>query len=189
MRGATARMRCGSTRPAFGARRRTRLAATGLTPLVLLGITPQVLAHHPKHKFATVQRLVDYAKKNPGKLTFASSGVGSAQHIAGEDFKMRAGVDMLHVPFKGTGEALAALLSGDVDMTFSSTGSAMPQVKGGRLVLLEYRKEDPTIPIRPEHKMSVGEAKMEVEAEGFTLAKVDEALPRQHILIFTVKDP
>jgi SAM-dependent methyltransferase len=58
---------------------------------------------------------------------------------------------------------------------------------GGRLVLLEYRKEDPTIPIRPEHKMSVAEAKLEVEAEGFTLAKVDEALPRQHILIFTVK--
>jgi SAM-dependent methyltransferase len=58
---------------------------------------------------------------------------------------------------------------------------------GGRLVLLEYRKEDPTIPIRPEHKMSVAEARMEVEAEGFTLAKVDEALPRQHILIFAVK--
>ena len=60
---------------------------------------------------------------------------------------------------------------------------------GGRLVLLEYRKEDPTVPIKPEHKMSVAEAKLEVEAEGFTLAKVDEALPRQHILIFTVKTP
>ena len=58
---------------------------------------------------------------------------------------------------------------------------------GGRLVLLEYRKEDPTVPIKPEHKMSVAEAKLEVESEGFTLAKVDEALPRQHILIFTVK--
>ena len=58
---------------------------------------------------------------------------------------------------------------------------------GGRLVLLEYRKEDPSVPIKFEHKMSVAEAKMEVEAEGFTLSKVDEALPRQHILIFTVK--
>ena len=56
---------------------------------------------------------------------------------------------------------------------------------GGRLVLLEYRKEDPSIPIRPDHKMSVAEAKMEVEAEGFTLSKVDERLPRQHILVFT----
>ena len=55
---------------------------------------------------------------------------------------------------------------------------------GGRLVLLEYRKEDPAIPIRLEHKMTVAEAKMEVEAEGFTLTKVDESLPRQHILIF-----
>lgn len=54
----------------------------------------------------------------------------------------------------------------------------------GRLVLLEYRKEDPAIPIRPEHKMSVAEAKLEVEAEGFRLAHVDESLPRQHILIF-----
>jgi SAM-dependent methyltransferase len=58
---------------------------------------------------------------------------------------------------------------------------------GGRLVLVEYRKEDPTVPIKPEHKMSVAEAKMEVEAEGFTLSKVDEALPRQHILIFVAK--
>jgi SAM-dependent methyltransferase len=56
---------------------------------------------------------------------------------------------------------------------------------GGRLVLLEYRKEDPTIPIRIEHKMTVAEAKLEVEAEGFTLSRVDESLPRQHILIFT----
>jgi ubiquinone/menaquinone biosynthesis C-methylase UbiE len=55
---------------------------------------------------------------------------------------------------------------------------------GGRLVLLEYRKEDPSIPIRPEHKMSVAEAKMEVEAEGFRLGRVDDALPRQHVLIF-----
>lgn len=57
----------------------------------------------------------------------------------------------------------------------------------GRLVLFEYRKEDPSIPIRPDHKMSVAEAKMEVEAEGFTLTTVDQRLPRQHILIFTKK--
>jgi ubiquinone/menaquinone biosynthesis C-methylase UbiE len=56
---------------------------------------------------------------------------------------------------------------------------------GGRLVLLEYRKEDPNIPIKPEHKMSVAEAKLEVEAEGFTLTRTNEDLPRQHILIFT----
>ena len=55
---------------------------------------------------------------------------------------------------------------------------------GGRLVLLEYRKEDPSIPIRPEHKMSVAEAKLEVEAEGFRLGRVNDELPRQHVLIF-----
>ncbi len=106
------------------------------TPITLIGITPQMLCHHPKHKFADVPALIAYAKANPGKLTFASSGVGSIQHIAAEDFKLKAGVDMLHVPFKGTGEAMAALLSGDVDLTFSSTGSAVPQVKGGKLILL-----------------------------------------------------
>jgi tripartite-type tricarboxylate transporter receptor subunit TctC len=106
------------------------------TPIALIGITPQMLCHHPKHKFKDVPALIDFAKKNPGKLSFASSGVGSIQHIAGEDFKLRAGVDMLHVPFKGTGEAMAALLSGDVDMTFSSTGSAVPQVKANKLTLL-----------------------------------------------------
>src|SRR5262249_42281071 len=58
---------------------------------------------------------------------------------------------------------------------------------GGRLVLLEYRKEDPSIPIRPEHKMSVREAKLELEAEGFALADVDESLPRQHLLVFIPK--
>lgn len=106
------------------------------TPIALIGITPQLLCHHPKHKFKDVKALVDYAKANPGKLSFASSGIGSAQHLAGEDFKLRAKVDMLHVPFKGTGDALAALISGDVDMTFSSSGSAVPQVKAGKLVLL-----------------------------------------------------
>ena len=59
----------------------------------------------------------------------------------------------------------------------------------GRLVLLEYRKEDPRIPIRPEHKMSVAQAKLEVEAEGYTLSQVDESLPRQHILVFTKRGP
>ncbi|HET9652073.1 MAG TPA: tripartite tricarboxylate transporter substrate binding protein [Usitatibacter sp.] len=106
------------------------------TPITLIGITPQMLCHHPKHKFRDVPELIGYAKANPQKLSFASSGVGSIQHIAGEAFKLAAGVDMLHVPFKGTGEAMSALISGQVDMTFSSTGSALPQVRAGKLTLL-----------------------------------------------------
>lgn len=65
------------------------------------------------------------------------------------------------------------------------TGMRAALKSGGRLVLLEYRKEDPSIPIRLEHKMTVAEAKAEIEAAGFTLTKVDERLPRQHILVFT----
>jgi len=79
----------------------------------------------------------------------------------------------------------------DVYHEFSRPQAMLRQLRralkpDGRMVLLEYRKEDPAIPIKPEHKMTIAEAKMEVEAEGFTLSKVDESLPRQHILIFTI---
>jgi len=86
--------------------------------------------------------------------------------------------------------ALDLILMVDVYHEFSQPQQMLRHMReslkpGGRLVLLEYRKEDPSIPIRPDHKMSVAEAKMEVEAEGFTLASVDERLPRQHILVFS----
>ena len=86
--------------------------------------------------------------------------------------------------------ALDLILMVDVYHEFSEPQVMLRRMRealkpDGRLVLLEYRKEDPSIPIRPEHKMSVAEAKLEVEAEGYTLSKVDEVLPRQHILIFT----
>jgi tripartite-type tricarboxylate transporter receptor subunit TctC len=121
------------------------------TPIGLIGITPQMLCHHPKHKFRDVPDLIAYAKANPGTLSYASSGVGSIQHIAGEAFRLAAGVELLHVPFKGTGEALAALISGDVDLTFSSTGSALPQVRGGKLKLLAVcsPKRLPSLPDVP----------------------------------------
>jgi SAM-dependent methyltransferase len=78
----------------------------------------------------------------------------------------------------------------DVYHEFSKPQTMLKQLREalkptGRLVLLEYRKEDPSIPIRPEHKMSVAEAKLELEAEGFSLSQVNESLPRQHILVFT----
>lgn len=85
---------------------------------------------------------------------------------------------------------LDLILMVDVYHEFSQPQKMLQRMReslktGGRLVLLEYRKEDPRIPIRPDHKMSVAEAKMELEAEGFALTGVDERLPRQHILIFT----
>lgn len=103
------------------------------TPVSMLGITPHVLAINPKHSFKTVADLIAYAKTNPGKLTFMSAGIGSSPHLAGEAFKSAAGIDMLHVPFKGTGDAMTALLSGEVDMTFSTTGSALPPIRSGKL--------------------------------------------------------
>jgi len=89
-------------------------------------------------------------------------------------------------------DTLDLILMVDVYHEFSQPQQMLRRMReslkpAGRLVLLEYRKEDPSIPIRPDHKMSVAEAKMEVEAEGFTLANVDERLPRQHILVFTKK--
>jgi ubiquinone/menaquinone biosynthesis C-methylase UbiE len=87
-------------------------------------------------------------------------------------------------------EALDLVLMVDVYHELSQPQLMLRHIKaslkpGGRLVLLEYRKEDPNVPIRPEHKMSVAEAKLEVEAEGFRLTTTNEDLPRQHILIFT----
>jgi SAM-dependent methyltransferase len=91
-------------------------------------------------------------------------------------------------PMLPTG-ALDLVLMVDVYHEFSEPQKMLRHLRsalkpGGRLVLLEYRKEDPFVPIRLEHKMTIAEAKMEVEAEGFTLTKVDPVLPRQHILIF-----
>jgi len=87
-------------------------------------------------------------------------------------------------------EAIDLVLMVDVYHELSQPQLMLRHIKaslrpGGRLALVEYRKEDPNIPIRPEHKMSVAEAKLEVEAEGFTLTTTNEDLPRQHILIFT----
>jgi len=87
-------------------------------------------------------------------------------------------------------ESLDLVLMVDVYHELSQPQLMLRHIKaalkpGGRLVLLEYRKEDPNVPIRPEHKMSVAEAKLEVEAEGFKLTTTNEDLPRQHILIFT----
>lgn len=89
-------------------------------------------------------------------------------------------------------DAIDLILMVDVYHEFSEPQKMLQRMRtslkpSGRLVLFEYRKEDPRIPIRPDHKMSVAEAKMEVEAEGFTLKNVDERLPRQHILIFEKK--
>ncbi|HET7546665.1 MAG TPA: tripartite tricarboxylate transporter substrate binding protein [Usitatibacter sp.] len=102
-------------------------------PITLVSASPYVVVVNPKVPATNIRELVEYAKKNPGKLSFGSSGTGAASHLAGELFKSLAGIDMLHVPYKGTGQAVKDLLGGQIDVMFAPGETVMPQVKAGRL--------------------------------------------------------
>jgi tripartite-type tricarboxylate transporter receptor subunit TctC len=97
---------------------------------------PNVLVVPGSSPFNTLKDLLSYAKANPGKLTFASSGVGASVHLSGELFKDQAGVDLLHIPYKGTGSLMPDLLSGTVSMAFPNLPSALPLIKSGKLKAL-----------------------------------------------------
>lgn len=90
----------------------------------------------PGLRITTLDALIAYARANPGKLNFASSGNGSAQHLAGEAFRTAAGIDMVHVPYKGAGPALQDLIGGQVDLMFTSLVGLMDYVRDKRLLLL-----------------------------------------------------
>jgi tripartite-type tricarboxylate transporter receptor subunit TctC len=92
-----------------------------------------VLVVHPSFPAKTVPEFIAYAKVNPGKIDMASGGVGSGQHVWGELFKMLAGVDMLHVPFRGGGPALAALLAGQMPVMFDTLATSIGHIKAGSL--------------------------------------------------------
>lgn len=97
------------------------------------GRLPNILVVHPSVPVNTVKDLVALAKAQPGKLAFASAGSGSSLHLAAEMFKQQAGIDMVHVPYKGGGAVLNDLLGGQVALTFATLPSVMPYVKAGRL--------------------------------------------------------
>ena len=101
-------------------------------PVVFCATAPFVLAVHPSVAARTVQELVALAKAKPGVLIYASSGNGTPPHLAGELFKTMAGVDMVHVPYKGSGPSMTALLAGEVTLTFGSSTAVIPHVKSGR---------------------------------------------------------
>lgn len=105
----------------------------GFAPIGMVGVGPLVLLSSPKRPFNSTQDVVAYAKQNPGKLTFATFGPGTSSHLAGELFKQRAGIDILHVPFKGATQALPALISGDVDLFFDMVATGMPQAAAGKV--------------------------------------------------------
>ncbi len=104
-----------------------------LLPVTVLTFSPLVLAVNAKVTAQNVQELVALAKAQPGKLSFASAGIGTTPHMAGEFFKERIRQNLLHVPYKGSGPAMADLVAGQVQMTFSSITAALPFIKDGRL--------------------------------------------------------
>jgi tripartite-type tricarboxylate transporter receptor subunit TctC len=102
-------------------------------PVTLVSASPYVVVVNAKVPVTNIRELIDHAKKNPGKLTFGSSGTGAASHLSAELFKSMAGVDMLHVPYKGTGQAVTDLVGGQIDVMFSPAETVMQHVQAGRL--------------------------------------------------------
>ena len=106
---------------------------TSFDPIIRIGYLPDILTVNPSLPVKNVQELIAYAKANPGKLTFASSGNGASSHLAGVLFNKMAGTQLLHIPYKGTGPALTDLLGGQVSMSFTDILTALPLVKAGKL--------------------------------------------------------
>jgi tripartite-type tricarboxylate transporter receptor subunit TctC len=104
-----------------------------LAPVALVSAEAYVVALNASVAIANVRELIAYAKANPGKLRFGSSGIGAASHLSGELFKAQANVDMQHVPYKGTGQALTDLLGGQIEVMFAPTQTVIPQLQSGRL--------------------------------------------------------
>lgn len=105
-------------------------------PISLFGETPLVVTVSPHLNFATLGALVQYARANPGKLTYASAGVGTAPHMAAELLKLSTGVDILHVPYKSGSEAVNAVVAGQVDMLIEALPVVGPQIAGKSLKAL-----------------------------------------------------
>jgi tripartite-type tricarboxylate transporter receptor subunit TctC len=107
--------------------------AKDLVPVSLAVTVPNIFVVSPNAPYKTVQEFVDYARKHPGELTYASYGAGSAAHLIGELLKNQAGIDLLHVPYKGGAPALTDLMGGQVNSYFSNAASGMNYVKTGKL--------------------------------------------------------
>jgi tripartite-type tricarboxylate transporter receptor subunit TctC len=120
-------------------------------PITLVAVTPNVLVLNPAVPANTVGELIAYAKANPGKLAFGSGSNGSAGHLAGELFKAEAGVDMVHVPYKGSAPAMQDLLGGQIQLMFDNLASSMQQVRAGKLKALAVTtaQRSPLVPDLP----------------------------------------
>jgi tripartite-type tricarboxylate transporter receptor subunit TctC len=107
-----------------------------LQPVTLLATAQYILVVHPSVAAGTLKDFIALAKQKPGSLNYASAGVGSPLHLAAELFKKRAGIEMVHLAYKGGGPAAAAVLAGEAQVLFASVASSVPQVKAGRLKAL-----------------------------------------------------
>ena len=120
-------------------------------PISLIASAPLVVVVHPSVPVKSIKELIDYAKAKPGELNFASNGTGGSSHLAAEMFRMMTGANIVHVPYKGLSPALTDLLSGQVQLMFSSTVAIMPQVRAGRLrpLAMTGAKRSPAMPDIP----------------------------------------
>jgi tripartite-type tricarboxylate transporter receptor subunit TctC len=121
------------------------------SPIMLVGVTPNLLICNPRTSARSVREVVELCRQNPGKVTFGSSGLGSAQHLALEMFKLRAKVDALHVPYRGSGPMLTDLIGGQIDFSFETMTSATPHVQSGKLIAMAQTRlkratSHPTVP-------------------------------------------
>ncbi len=125
--------------------------ATDFAPISMLAHLTQVLSVHPDVPVKTLQELIALAKKQPGKLSYASFGVGSQSQIAMETLNLKAGIDILHVPYKGASPALTDLVAGRVNVMLSSPSGQLPYIRDGRLRALAYAgpKRSPALPDVP----------------------------------------
>ena len=111
------------------------------SPIVLVGVTPNLLICGEGEKARTVKDLVAQCKANPNKVSFGSAGSGSAQHLALEMFKLQAGVQALHIPYKGSGPMLTDLIGGQINYSFDTMTAATPHVKSGKAIALAQTRE------------------------------------------------
>ena len=124
---------------------------TSFEPIALVGESSLILVVNPSVPAHTVQELVAYAKANPGKVNFSSGGIGVQPHLVGELFKARAGIDIVHVPYKGGAPSINDLVAGNVQMTFEGTSVLLPLIQAGRLRALAVTtaKRIPQLPDLP----------------------------------------
>jgi tripartite-type tricarboxylate transporter receptor subunit TctC len=106
---------------------------TDFIPVALVAQPPQVVVVNPNVPAKTLAELIDYARKNPGKLNFASAGAGTTHHLAGELFQLQTQTKLTHVPYRGAGPALQDVVAGQVDLLFDGLGSSAPQIQTGSL--------------------------------------------------------